>query len=282
MIISLCFNFPLNFLSDKTRCRLKTSYKDLHKATIQISLVLHGSNMMITNLTGDPKQTLFADLVCSTELTGEVHNHLIVLLAFNGFVAITAFLGNTLIIVALHKETSLHAPSKLLFRTLATTDLCVGIIAEPSLVTYLISTLNQPWNICPYVLAVFRITGHILCGVSLYTLTAISVDRFLALLLGLRYRQVVTLKRIYRIVVVSWVVSTAGATMILWNERITSWYDCVAVALCLFTSIFSYTKIFLTLRHNQIQAQGNVNQGQPSQTAQLNIARYKRTVYSAL
>ena len=117
---------------------------------------------------------------------------------------------------------------------------------------------------------------------SLYTLTAISVDRFLALLLGLRYRQVVTLKRIYRIVVVSWVVSAAGATMILWNERITSWYDCVAVALCLFTSIFSYTKIFLTLRHNQIHAQGNVNQGQPSQTAQLNIARYKRTVYSAL
>ena len=123
MIISLCFNFPLSFLSDKTRCRLKTSYKDLHKATIQISLVLHGSNMMITNLTGDPKQTLFADLVCSTEFTGEVHNHLIVLLAFNGFVAITAFLGNTLIIVALHKETSLHAPSKLLFCTLATTDL---------------------------------------------------------------------------------------------------------------------------------------------------------------
>ena len=93
--------------------------------------------MALTNLTGDLKQTSSETLACSTEFTGEVHNHLLVLLALNGFVAITAFLGNTLILVALYKETSLHAPSKLLFRNLATTDLCVGIIVEPLFVTYL-------------------------------------------------------------------------------------------------------------------------------------------------
>ena len=71
--------------------------------------------MALTNLTGDPKQILSEDLACSTEFTGEVHNHLIVLLALNGLLAITAFLGNTLILVALHKESSLQAPSKLLF-----------------------------------------------------------------------------------------------------------------------------------------------------------------------
>ena len=170
--------------------------------------------MALTNLTGDPKQTSVEELACLTEFTKGVHNHLIFLLALNGFVAITAFLGNTLILVALHKETSLHAPSKLLFRNLTTTDLCVGLIVEPVYVTYFISTLNERWNICPYVFAVSSITGHTLCGVSLFTLTAISVDRCLALILGLRYRQVVTLKRIYRIVVMFWVLSTAtGATM---------------------------------------------------------------------
>ena len=238
--------------------------------------------MALTNLTGDPKQTSSENLACSTKFTGEVHNHLIVLLVLNGFVAITAFLGNTLILVALHKETSLHPPSKLLFRNLATTDLCVGLIAEPVYVTYFISTLNEPWNICRYVFAVLSITGYILCGVSLCTLTAISVDRLLALLLGLRYRQVVTLKRIYRVVVGFWVLSTAGATMLFWNERITALCACIVAALCVVTSICSYTKIFLTLRHNQIQAHGNVNQGQSNQTVQLNIARYKRTVTSAL
>ena len=215
-------------------------------------------------------------------MTQGIHNHLIVLLALNGFVAITAFLGNTLILVALHKESSLHAPSKLLFRSLATTDLFVGLIVEPLLATNLISSLKERWYICRYAFVIFNITGHILCVLSLFILTAISVDRLLALLLGLRYRQVVTLKRIYRIVAVFWVVSTAGATMLLWNERITSWYDCVIVALCVVTSIFSYTKIFLTLRHNQIHAQGNVHQGQPNQTVGLNMARYKKTVSSAL
>ena len=238
--------------------------------------------MALTNLTGDPKQTSIEELACSTEFTKGFHKHLIVLLVLNGFVSITAFLGNTLILVALHKETSLHAPSKLLFRNLATTDLCVGLIVEPLFIISLISSLKERWNFCGYAFVIFKITGHILGGVSLLTLNAISVDRLLALLLGLRYRQIVTLKRIYRIVVVSWVLSTTGATILLWSERITSWYDCVVVALCVVTSIFSYTRIFLTLGHNQIHAQGNVNQGQPSQIVQLNIARYKKTVSSAL
>ena len=237
--------------------------------------------MALINLTGNTKQMLFKKLTCTTEFTTEIQNYLIVLFVLNGFVAITAFLGNTLILVALHKETSLHPPSKLLFCNLATTDLCVGLIAEPLFFTYLISSQNEPWNICPHVIAVSNITGYILCGVSLYTLTAISVDRLLALLLGLRYRQVVTLKRIYRIVVVSWVVSTAGATRLFWNERIASWYGCIAAALCV-SRQSSLTRKFSLLSVNQIQAQGNVNQGQPNQTVQLNIARYKKTVSSAL
>ena len=238
--------------------------------------------MALANLTEVPQQTSYEELICATEFTRGVHNHLIVISVLNGFVAITAFLGNTLILVALHKETSLHAPSKLLFRNLATTDLCVGLIAEPLGLTYLILSLKERWDICRYVFATSNITSHILCGVSLFTLTAISVDRLLALLLGLRYRQVVTLKRIYRIVAVFWVVSSAGTAMLLWNQRITSSCAGILVALCVVTSIFSYTKIFYTLRHNQIHEQSNVNQGQPSQTVHLNIARYKKTVFSAL
>ena len=165
--------------------------------------------MALMNITRDRKQTLLGELACSTEFTKGVHNHLIVLLALHGFVAITAFLGSTPILVALHNESSLHAPSKLLFRNLATTDLCVGLIVEPLFVTYLIVTLKERWNISCYVFAVLNITAYILCGVSLFTLTAISVDRLLALLLGLRYRQVVTLKRIYRVVVVFWILSTS-------------------------------------------------------------------------
>ena len=84
-----------------------------------------------TNFTEDENQKTYYELLCSAEFIRGVDGELIFISALNIFLSITAFLGNTLILVALHKETSLHPPSKLLYRNLAITDLCVGIIAEP-------------------------------------------------------------------------------------------------------------------------------------------------------
>ena len=119
----------------------------------------------------------------------------IFLSALNIFLSISAFLVKTLILGSLHKETSLHPPSKLLYRNLAITDLCVGIIVEPAAVTYWTSVVKERRDICYYAHLTENLLGYILFSVSLLTLTAISVDRLLALLLGLRYRQIVTFKR---------------------------------------------------------------------------------------
>ena len=66
-----------------------------------------------------------------TLLKIEVHGELVFLSVINTVLSITAFWGNSLILVALHKDTSIHPPSKLLYCNLAITDLCVGIIVEP-------------------------------------------------------------------------------------------------------------------------------------------------------
>lgn len=94
--------------------------------------------------------------------------------------------------MALHRETSLLRPSKLLYRNLAITDLCVGISAEPLAVIYWISVVNESWKICYYADLTCTFTGNILCAVTLSTLTVKSVDRLCALSLGIRYRDVVT------------------------------------------------------------------------------------------
>ena len=57
-------------------------------------------------------------------------------------------------------------------------------------------------------------------------------------------------------------------------------YAIMVSSLCIATSIFCYTKIFFTLRHQQHQTQDHVKQ--PSKTNQLNMARYKKAVSSAL
>jgi len=237
--------------------------------------------MAAANFTGDGQQKPVEQLVCSAGLTAGLHGQLTFISVLNTFLSVTAFLGNALILIALHKESSLHPPSKLLLRSLATTDLCVGLFVEPLSVGYWMSEVNEHWNICPHLSAASFLIGYILCGVSVATLTELSVDRLLALLLGLRHRQVVTLKRMYLIVITTWVIAAAFSGMVFWNPVITIWYGTIAIPLYLIISIFSYTKIFLTLRQHNTQIHSR-NVQQPSQANQLNIARYKKAVSTVI
>ncbi|CAH3177832.1 unnamed protein product, partial [Porites lobata] len=110
----------------------------------------------------------------------------------NFVLSITAFVGNTLILVALYKVPSIHPPTKLLFRCLSATDLCVGLFLQPLFVIRILNTNSS--------------SSFILCAVSVLTSTAISLDRLLALTLGLRYRIVVTLKRVAVLVTCFWLI----------------------------------------------------------------------------
>ena len=235
-----------------------------------------------TNFTGSGTQTeTFKELICSPTLVGALQQYSIYLSAVNIFLSFTAVLGNALILVALHKESSLHPPSKLLYHCLATTDLFVGLVVHPLAATYWMSLVHADWSLCRYAYDAGFITGNALCSVSLFTLTAISVDRLLALLLGLRYRQVVTLKRTYIVVAIFWLISGVAALCYILDLLITLWCSYIVIPSCLVISIASYTKIFRTLSHHHTQVQDHVEQ-QRSQPNALNIARYRKAVYSAL
>ena len=247
-------------------------------------MYLHRREMAeTTNFTEDVLQKIKKELSCSPQYNPKVDNELKILSALNIFLSITAFLGNTLVLVALHTETSLHPPSKLLYRNLAMTDLCVSIIAEPLAVIYWIPVVNESWKICYYADLTGTFTGNILCAVTLTsTLTVKSVDRLFVLSLGIRYRDVVTLRRAKITVTVMWVLSIVGASSYFWNPVITLWYMCIGLSLCLVIPTYSYTKISLSLRHNQVQVQSYGSEGQPGQPTPLNKARYRKTEYSAL
>ena len=100
--------------------------------------------------------------------------------------SITAFLTNSLILVALHREYFLHLPPKLLYRSLIITDLLIGIFAQPLYTTYWMSLVQEHWRLCRYAFDAAYIMGSALFLASLMTMTAITVDTLLAMLLGLR------------------------------------------------------------------------------------------------
>ena len=220
--------------------------------------------MATTNITGNETQTkTFEGPECFSIRVAEFKQQSVSFSAANIFLSILATLGNSLILVALHKVSSLRPPSKVLYRCLATTDLLIGLITQPLYATYWISLVHEHWSLCQFSLSATSVTGYVLCLVSLLTLTAISVDRLLALLLRLRYKEIVTLRRTYIILAIFWFISLFAGLFLLLNYTITIWCTFIISLFCLVTSTASYTKIFRALSHHQAQIQDHAQQ-QPS------------------
>ena len=230
----------------------------------------------MVNLTDYGSHTIIQDLNCTTGLYG-AHQR-IAISAINGFLSMTAFLGNVLIIIALQKVRSFHPPSRLLVTCLAVTDLCVGFIAQPLYVSFLLSQEHS--KLCYYSAGLSNIIAVTFCGVSLLTLTAISVDRLLALLLSLRYKQVVTLRRVRLLVVSLWLSCFAFAIILVFYHDIAIRIMYIIMLLCIVTSTFCYIKIYFTLSHHRAQIQEA--RQQPNGGPLLNITRYRKTVSIAL
>ena len=214
-------------------------------------------------------------------VSGVTLAHRIILLMFGIPLSISAVVGNVLIIVVLHKVSSLHPPSKLLLACLAFTDLSVGLIAHPLFCSLFLFTPKRPSS-CSRFLIVLN-TSSLFSGVSLSTMTAISVDRLLALLLGLRYRQVVTVRRVKISIVALWILCSSVVMVVIYNRRMALGISSAGLLVCIVISTFCYTKIYRTLRLSQVQVQDQSHRGQPNEEGtSLNKARYKKTVSTAL
>ena len=201
---------------------------------------------------------------------------------WNILTCITAVCGNTFIIASIRRVSSLHLPSKVLLVCLALTDLCVGFITQPLYVARIL--FPECHSIGLYLLIGYNTTGFLFSGVSMLTITAISVDRLLAVTLGLRYRQVVTVWRTRILLVSFWTISMAFGMMFFHYFDVTSYLTVVIILLCILISTFCYVKICYALRHHQVTVQPPAHQGEKrrQRVNQLNVMRFRKTVVSAL
>ena len=212
------------------------------------------------------------------------YNAFIILSFLNIFLAITATLGNTLIFLALGRNSGLHAPSRLLIRCLSSTDFCVGLISQPLAAVHAIAILTKQMSIFRFTVVSSHSTSAILSGVSLFTLTFISIDRLLALSLGVRYRQTVTIGRVRAFVIFSWLFNVANGllSILLANRLVFKIASVTGIFLCVVISTICYIKIYYILRLQQMRVQAISSQAQPNDSSPLHRERYKKTVSSAL
>jgi len=164
------------------------------------------------------------------------------------FLSITAITGFAQLVV-------LSSVMKILYSCSAITHLPVGIFSQPVVAVYftLIGIAEENFiDECMYSSSVALITFTFLTAVFMLITTAISVDRLLALLLGLKYRHVVVaLKRVGAFVLYFWIASSALTLMMFKNFAILKMYGYALISPSLLPSVCCYSQIVFGLRHHQ-------------------------------
>ena len=198
---------------------------------------------------------------------------------FNNLSTHTAIMLNILTIYAVRKTSSLPKTLRTLLLSLAVSDIGVGFIVQPFYTSFFVNWLQMNDPKCSTYKALVAI-GLTFSQASFLSVVAVSVDRFLAVHLHLRYQELVTHKRVVTVVISIWVLNAFVSLMALWASFDTIWFIVAVTGAFGFTvTIVLYIRIyFIARRHkNQIQSL-QIQQGE--QTSEM--ARFAKLVHSAV
>ena len=198
---------------------------------------------------------------------------------FNIPTSVAAAFGNLLVLVSIWRTSSLHLPSFVLLFNLALSDLCVGLIVQPAFVTATLARMSGAHDVLCLALISTAASSSILCSVSLLTMTAISVDRYLAVSLHLRYQEVVTVARVILLVVLVWLSSTVLlAISWLWPPNVFFIIAAFTIAVSDVLVLFTYVKIYCIVRRHEAQIHAQVQfQEQQVDEHSRNVASCKKS-----
>ena len=210
-------------------------------------------------------------------LIGEQSTMLVINMVANILLMFTAILGNVSILLSFMLVSSLHSTSNYLLFGLALTDLGVGLVVHPLYIFVLFSVYTNSVPHCT-VLAAYSTATSFLGGISLLYITIIGTDRYLAIHLHLRYRQLVTEKRINIIQIAMWVINALLSLVWLKGFRVYSTFAIVVVFMCLLVTFAVYIKVYLVVQRHRVQIHDQMD----SQMSQFENCRLKRLRKSAI
>ena len=189
----------------------------------------------------------------------------------NAALMLIAIIGNSLVLAAILRTPALRSPSITLLCSLAVSDLLVGFMVQP---LYIAKELTEDFFL-------FRISYFMSfssCGVSLCTITAISLDRFAALHHHMRYVTMVTSTRVVYTLASIWLAIFLGFGVYLWSIPV--YFTCVSLVIVISLSIssFCYIRIFQIVKRHQIQIHAQQQAVQSLEAGNnLNIMRLKKS-----
>ena len=178
---------------------------------------------------------------------------IIINIVFNIFLSYTAIMLNIVTIDTIRKAPSLPKTLKTLLLSLAVSDVGVGSLIQPFYISLLVKGLQEDNHVCSTYKA-FDVMVVLFSTASFCGVVAISVDRFLAIHLHLRYQELVTHKRVVVVVILMWHISAFFSSMAFWLPQSTrSLFVCIVSMTGLLVTTLVYFRIYLAVRRHKNQ-----------------------------
>ena len=184
---------------------------------------------------------------------------------------LVSIVSNALVLAAIIRTPSIRSTQMIMLCSLAVSDILVGFIVQPIYCTLL---LTHDFDLY-HASAVF---GYSLCGVSFLTITAITVDRFLALHYHMSYASLVTERRVKYTLTIIWLFSLLIAGFHFLDFRLQNSLVSIVTIICLIMCTFCYIRIYRIVRRHQFQIQVQQQVAQSSDARKnLNFVRLRRS-----
>ena len=166
----------------------------------------------------------------------------------NAPLMLLSIIGNALVLVAILRTPSTRSPSVIFLCNLAVTDFLVGSVVQP---TYIAEQIART---VPTLSEAVGAMGFAMCGVSLWTITAITVDRFLALHCHLQYPNLRTTSRAIYTIVTIWCIIMLFTFSFIWSPSIYHFFVATfGITICLSVNLVCFIKIYRIARRHQLQ-----------------------------
>ena len=179
----------------------------------------------------------------------------------NALMSVLSIAANTLVLAIILRTRSLRSVSSFIFlSSLAVSDLFVGIIVQP---LYIASEIRHQGN--SFLYDTSHVMGFAACGVSLWTMAAISVDRCLALHYHMRYTTLVTKTRVVYTLVLIWLTDFLISGIYFESWKISYIIVVSGIIICFLISTVSYIRIYGVVRRHQLRIHECQITTQPSQ-----------------
>ena len=204
----------------------------------------------------------------------------VLLCVMNSFLVITGVVENSLLVLAIWRTSSLHSPTNMILCSLAISDFINSSIVLPLLVLHLATEIQLSLPVHTSTGIMWESCAGVTAAVSMISVVLLSLDRYLALRLHLRYKEVVTNKRVVIVIGSVWTIQGCVAAfrfikganrtfMILIISVI------VFLVVCLF---FTNTKVFQSVRRHQRVIHDQTHAiAQHNALSSLNMVKFRKT-----